>query len=104
MSLTMNKGEIEIELNKILNEVMILQSQAILQNQTTDFLGKETDKLILKSKNEFLSLEERETLAKQIESLQRRLKIEMDALMKDMSRLRELTNSLNYYQELLEKE
>ena len=97
----MNKDQLEIELNNILNEVVLLESQAELQNQTTDFLGKETDKLLLKSKDESLSFEEREVICQQMDALQRRLKIETDALEKDMNRLAELGEKLNYYQTLI---
>ena len=69
---SMKKEQLEIELNQLMTELCVLEEQANLEKATTDFLGKETDKLLVKSQDSNLSLEERERVYNQMTALQGR--------------------------------
>jgi len=96
----MKKEQLEIELNQLMTELCVLEEQANLEKATTDFLGKETDKLLIKSQDSTLPLEERERVYNQMTALQGRLNRETRALVADMNRLEELSNRLEYFQSL----
>ena len=94
----MKKEQLEIELNKLITELSVLEEQAVLETATTQFLGKETDKLLIKSKDSSLSFEEKERAHNQMTALQGRLSRETRALASDMRKLSELNNRFNYLQ------
>ncbi len=96
----MKKEQLEIELNQLMTELCVLEEQANLEKATTDFLGKETDKLLVKSQDSNLSLEERERVYNQMTALQGRLARETRALGADMNKLSELNRRLEYFQSL----
>ena len=96
----MKKEQMEIELNQLMSELCVLEEQANLEQATTDFLGKETDKLLIKSQDSNLSLEERERVYNQMTALQGRLARETRALGDDMKKLAELNSRLEYFQSL----
>ncbi len=97
---SMKKAQMEIELNQLMTELCVLEEQANLEKATTEFLGKETDKLLVKSQNSNLSLEEMERIYNQMEALQGRLVRETRALGTDMKKLTELNSRLEYFQSL----
>ena len=97
---SMKKEQLEIELNQLMTELCVLEEQANLEKATTDFLGKETDKLLVKSQDSNLSLEERERVYNQMTALQGRLARETRALTADMNKLSELNRRLEYFQSL----
>jgi hypothetical protein len=98
----MTKKEIEIAVNQILNEVQRLEEDSQIRNATADFLGKQTDTLLTKSKTT-ISFEEREGLAKQMDALHGRIQFEMAELIKSASRLTDLNMELDYYSKLSEE-
>lgn len=100
----MKKEQLEIELNQLMTELCVLEEQANLEKATTDFLGKETDKLLIKSQDSNLSLEEKEHIYNQMTALQGRLARETKILTDDMRKLKELSNRLEYFQSLIIEE
>ena len=100
----MKKEQLQIELNTLLAEASKLERQAIVENETITFLGDEADKILIKSQDESLSLEERELICKQMATLLRRIQIENDFLAKDMKQLSDLSEKLNYYSTLIIEE
>lgn len=97
---SMKKEQLETELNELMTELCVLEEQTNLDSATIEFLGKETDKLLLKSKDESLSLEEREQIFNQMTALQGRLARETRKTVEGMTRLSELNGRLKYYQSL----
>jgi CII-binding regulator of phage lambda lysogenization HflD len=100
----MKTEQLKIELNQLMTELCVLEEQANLEKATTDFLGKETDKLLIKSQDSNLSLEERERVYNQMMALQGRLARETRALGADMKKLSELNSRLEYFQSLIIEE
>jgi len=96
----MKKEQLEIELNNLVDELCQVEERANLETATTKFLGVESDKLIIKSKDTTLSLEEKELICKQMEALQMRLIRETKTLGEDMKKLAELSNRFDYLRSL----
>ncbi len=96
----MKKEELEIELTNLTIELNKLESQALLEYETTQFLGKEADKLLLKTKDESISFEERESLHLQIDALQAKMESESRSIERGMNKLKEVSKRLAYFQSL----
>jgi len=97
---SMKKEQMEIELNKVITELSLLEEQANLETATTQFLGKETDKLMIKVKDDSLSFEEKEQVYSQMAALQGRLTKETMLVAEDMRKLSTLHDRFNYLQTL----
>lgn len=83
------------ELLKILQEGEKLKESSDIQCATTEFLKKEAEKLEAKSKDDSLSFEEKELLAKQITAMQGRLQSEVKTIESGMPKLEALQNKIN---------
>lgn len=92
----MKKEQIEIEANKIISELNVLEVHSKLGFSTIKFLSAEADKLVLESKNPNLSFEERDTLCNQMDALQQRLGKENELLQVNMKKLKDVSDRFEH--------
>lgn len=92
----MKKEQLELEVNKLVQELYNLEKTANLEKETSEFLANEAQKLIDKSKVEGISLEEQETICKQMDALHIRMRLEEASMFKNRIRLVELAERFNY--------
>ena len=91
----MKKEDLEKELQAVLKEAEELEERLKLELETVYFLGKESDKLILKWNDPTLSYDQREKVGQQMAALQKRLEHESKAREKDTPRIIALDNKFN---------
>lgn len=81
----MKKAQLEIELQKFLDELIIMEQQTKLGAASVKFLTGETDKLLVKNNDSNLSYSEKEKVLAQMDAMYLRLEKEKELLREKMA-------------------